>query len=174
MKRLRRHATYSNVAASLALFLALTTGGAYAASQLGKNSVGKKQLRKEAVTSRAIKNDGIAIRDLRARTRERLGTTEHAHVNSDATLTIPSSGQLRNFGTAKSARLEGPNEYVITFKRDISTCTHTATVAIGESPQEPINGTASIVGRGGPTVTVATYDAAGNPAPAGFNLIVAC
>src|SRR6201999_1110219 len=53
MGLLRRHLTYANVAASLALFLALG-GAAYAATQLPKNSVGTNQLRKEAVTAAKI------------------------------------------------------------------------------------------------------------------------
>jgi Collagen triple helix repeat (20 copies) len=50
---LRRHLTYANVAATLALFLALG-GAAYAATQLPRNSVGTAQLRKEAVTAAKI------------------------------------------------------------------------------------------------------------------------
>src|SRR6201989_3175644 len=53
MGLLRRHLTYANVAASLALFLALG-GAAYAAPQLPKNSVGTNQIRKEAVTAAKI------------------------------------------------------------------------------------------------------------------------
>jgi hypothetical protein len=50
---LRRHLTYANVAATLALFLALG-GGAYAATQLPRNSVDTAQLKKEAVTAGKI------------------------------------------------------------------------------------------------------------------------
>jgi hypothetical protein len=50
---LRRHLTYSNVAATLALFLALG-GGAYAATQLPARSVGTGQLKGEAVTAGKI------------------------------------------------------------------------------------------------------------------------
>ncbi len=53
MNFLRRHLTYANVAATLALFLALG-GAAYAATQLPKNSVGTKQLKKGAVTAAKI------------------------------------------------------------------------------------------------------------------------
>ncbi|HSS37862.1 MAG TPA: hypothetical protein VLT58_03740 [Polyangia bacterium] len=49
----RRHLTYANVAATLALFLALG-GAAYAATQLPKNSVGTKQLKAGAVTAAKI------------------------------------------------------------------------------------------------------------------------
>ena len=51
MKRLRSKLTYANVVASLALFIALAGGTAFAASQmLPKNSVGPKQIKKGAIT----------------------------------------------------------------------------------------------------------------------------
>lgn len=49
MPRLRKHVTYANVIATLALFVALG-GASYAATQLPANSVGTKQIKKEAVT----------------------------------------------------------------------------------------------------------------------------
>ncbi|HET9593151.1 MAG TPA: hypothetical protein VFP17_09570 [Solirubrobacterales bacterium] len=49
MMGFRTKLSYANVIATLALFLALG-GGAYAATQLPKNSVGSKQLKKGAVT----------------------------------------------------------------------------------------------------------------------------
>jgi len=55
---LRERITYANVVATLALFLALC-GGAVAASQLAKNSVGPKQLKKSSVTSVKIKKNAV-------------------------------------------------------------------------------------------------------------------
>jgi hypothetical protein len=49
MKHLRRHLTFANVVACLALFIALG-GVGYAALKLPKESVGAEQLRREAVT----------------------------------------------------------------------------------------------------------------------------
>lgn len=53
MDFLRRHLTYANVAATLALFLGLG-GAAYAATQLPRNSVGTAQLKPQAVTAGKI------------------------------------------------------------------------------------------------------------------------
>jgi hypothetical protein len=53
MGLVRRHLSYANVVASLALFLALG-GAAFAATQLPRNSVGTGQLKPEAVTSGKI------------------------------------------------------------------------------------------------------------------------
>jgi hypothetical protein len=50
LKRLRGHLTYANVMATIAVFLVLAGGTAFAATQLGKESVGTNQLKKEAVT----------------------------------------------------------------------------------------------------------------------------
>jgi Collagen triple helix repeat (20 copies) len=58
MKLLRDKLTYANVMATLAVFLVLG-GGAYAAVQLPKNSVGTEQIRKGAVSGAKIKSDAI-------------------------------------------------------------------------------------------------------------------
>jgi hypothetical protein len=50
MNRIRGKLTYSNIVATLALFLALAGGTAFAASQFGKESIGTRALKKEAVT----------------------------------------------------------------------------------------------------------------------------
>lgn len=59
MKRLRGKLTYSNVISTLCLVLLLGGGTAWAATRLPRNSVGTKQIKKEAVTpaklSRAAK-----------------------------------------------------------------------------------------------------------------------
>ena len=56
--KLRPHLTYSNILASVAIFLALT-GGAYALS-VPAHSVGAKQLKKNAATAAKIKNGAVA------------------------------------------------------------------------------------------------------------------
>jgi hypothetical protein len=62
---MRRHLTYANVVASMALFFALA-GGSYAAGTklLAKDSVGLTQLRKNAVTGRAIKDNAVKGADV--------------------------------------------------------------------------------------------------------------
>ena len=58
VRGIRRHATYGNVTATLALFIALG-GGAYAAAALPANSVGPRQLKTNAVTTSKIKNNAV-------------------------------------------------------------------------------------------------------------------
>lgn len=50
MHRIRRKLTYSNVVSTLCLVLLLGGGSAYAASQFGRETIGTRALKKEAVT----------------------------------------------------------------------------------------------------------------------------
>ena len=65
MPTLRSGLTYANVMATVAVFLALV-GGAYAAFKLPKNSVGAKQLKKDAVRSAKVKNGSLLANDFKA------------------------------------------------------------------------------------------------------------
>lgn len=64
LRKLRLHLTYANVASSLALFIALG-GVSYAAVTLPNNSVGSKQLRKNAVTATKVKNGSLGLGDFK-------------------------------------------------------------------------------------------------------------
>jgi hypothetical protein len=55
MKSVRKRLTYANVMSSIAVFLVVAGGTAFAASQLGKESVGTRELAKEAVSLAKIK-----------------------------------------------------------------------------------------------------------------------
>lgn len=161
MKRLRRHATYANIVASLALCVAVGTGGAYAATQLSKNSVG----------SRALKNRSVKIEDLGKGVRQRLVDVERANVANDGTLT--SGTAVR----ATSGAPTSPGSYTVTFDHRVARCTYSATPAAvpsanGDSFQ--IAAGARLTGQGGRQVKVTTYDTAGNPMPSGFHLTVIC
>src|SRR3954451_14771948 len=71
LARLRARLTYANITATLALFLALG-GTSYAALKLPRNSVGSKQIRSGAVTSRAVHDRSIRLRDVSVATRKSL------------------------------------------------------------------------------------------------------
>jgi len=66
MRRLRRHLSYANVTATLALLLALGLGSAYAAGQLAPKSVGARQLRPGAVTADKIRKHAVTAPKLEA------------------------------------------------------------------------------------------------------------
>lgn len=59
MKKIGGRLTYANVVATLALFLAIGGAGAFAATQLARNSVGSRQLKANAVTATKIKDGAV-------------------------------------------------------------------------------------------------------------------
>jgi hypothetical protein len=61
----RRHLTFANVIAMVALFVALG-GTGYAALKLPKNSVGARQIKKNAVTAVKVKNGSLLKVDFKA------------------------------------------------------------------------------------------------------------
>lgn len=72
MQRIRRSLSYSNVTATVALFLALSGGVALAATTLGKNAVKSKNIAANAVTARnlarnAVRNKSIAKKAVKAK-----------------------------------------------------------------------------------------------------------
>lgn len=91
--------TYSNVTASLALALSLGGGTAVAAQQLGRDSVGERELRAGAVRSAEIKNASVRLRDLASEARP----PSNARLRTLVTDTMTSSDVL----TALSGAVKG-------------------------------------------------------------------
>jgi hypothetical protein len=59
----RPQLSYANVMVTLLAFVVLCGGGAYAAGQLGRGSVGTPQLKKNAVTSAKVKDHALKAKD---------------------------------------------------------------------------------------------------------------
>src|SRR5882757_18905 len=87
VKHFSNKLTYSNVVATLALFLVIAGGSAFAASKLGKNSVGTKQLKNNAVSTAKIKKEAVTGPKIKLST---LGT-------------VPSATNATHAATADSA-----------------------------------------------------------------------
>jgi hypothetical protein len=71
MRSLRSKLTYANVMSSIAVFLVLG-GASYAAATLPRNSVGSKQLRRNAVTHSKLTNGSVGRNELRSSVRRQL------------------------------------------------------------------------------------------------------
>lgn len=56
---MRRHLTFANIAASIALLIATAGGAAFAATKLPKNSVKSKQIAPGAVKTSDLRNDAV-------------------------------------------------------------------------------------------------------------------
>lgn len=63
MKRLRGKLTYANVMVTILAFVVLCGGAAVAAVELGRNTVGTKQLKRGAVTSAKVKDRSLLPKD---------------------------------------------------------------------------------------------------------------
>ena len=189
---MKRHVTYANVVATLALFVALG-GSSYAAATLARDSVGPKQvraraigpseLRRDSVSARAVRNGSLSLRELSPAARGQLrglqgppgqqgptgpaGTPYFANVDAGA-------GQLTGNATGASWR-GGDNPYRVSFGRSLDGCVATATVANAAPEGEPDTGGAyATVGRQGDEVVVRTYAANGERKPFPFNVLMTC
>jgi hypothetical protein len=66
VKQLRRPFTYANVVATLALFLAISGGAVYAATNLGRNAVKSTNIAAKAVKSRNLASNAVKAKNLAA------------------------------------------------------------------------------------------------------------
>jgi hypothetical protein len=181
VKLIRAHATYANVMASIAVFVAIG-GTSYAAITLPPDSVGQKQLKSRSVGSTEIKNRTIRLQDLARKTRDSLtgprgpagpvGPAGAAAVELRAS--INSAGGFVA-GNATSSDSPGVGKHVIGFSRGLAGCTPIASLARnpGGLVVDPGPGFVT-VGIEGDAVAVHTYRADGTPSYLPFNVIVAC
>lgn len=107
MKQIRAHLTYANVMSTLAVFLVLAGGMAFAASELGKNSVGTRELKPKAVKTgilapEAAKTGKIAKKAI-VTNRLRNNAVTGAKVNEATLGQVPSAAQADTASSAKNA-----------------------------------------------------------------------
>lgn len=119
LARIRAGLSYANVMATIAVFVALG-GGAYAAMTLPKNSVGRKQLKPNAVVSSKVKNRSLLARDFK---RGQLPRGPRGAPATSLWAVVGVDGLVLG-GTALDAT-ENPhlkNVYAVRFDRDVSRC----------------------------------------------------
>ena len=195
MSKLRSRLSYANVTATLALFLALG-GTSYAVVLLPRDSVGRAQIRSRAVgsaelggnavSSRAIRDRAILLRDISPSARAALqgavgatgpigpkgdpgppGIAFHAAVNS-------AGGLVRGNATA-GGNAPGDGVFTVEWAQDVSGCQSVATLArvTGGAVEDPPAGRINVrpAGRG---VEVRTYGSDGASTDLPFNVVVVC
>lgn len=99
LRHVRGRLTYANVAATLALFIALG-GTGYAAVAIPANSVGTSQLKNHAVTAQKVANHTLTGQQINL---SKLGTVPSA----DTARTATNAKTATNAGTAANARALG-------------------------------------------------------------------
>jgi hypothetical protein len=98
MRQVRPKLTYANVMSTIAVFLVVSGGVAYAASHLGKNTVGPKQLKKNSVTTAKVKKEAITA------VKVKKGALTGAQINASTLGTVPQAQ------SAQTANALGPSE----------------------------------------------------------------
>ncbi|MGH2970321.1 MAG: hypothetical protein ACRDK0_14860, partial [Solirubrobacteraceae bacterium] len=159
MQGLKAHASYANVMATIAVFVALG-GTSYAVTALPRNSVGAKQirtgavgkseLRNSAVRSKHINNRSVGLRDIAFAARRSLrgqkgapGTQGPAGPpGAPLTAAVDSGGGVsRSIGGAVGTH-EISGIYQVSFNRDLQGCFAVASLSRvpGGSTTDPPNG----------------------------------
>ena len=106
MDRFRKRLTYANLMSSIAVFLVLGGATAFAASHLGKNSVGSKQLKKNAVTAAKIKKNAVTGAKIGANAvtgdKVKDGSVTGADINLGTLGTVPSAASAASAASANT------------------------------------------------------------------------
>ena len=189
MRGIRERLSYANVMATLAVFIALG-GTSYAltlprnsvgSEQLKSRSVGNSELKRNAVTSAKVKGRSLRLSDLspsaRAALRGQTGPTGPAGPSGVSLFEAVNAGGGLVRGNASSSAPNGPNGSVIGFRRSVSTCVATATLASvpGVEPSTPPpTGHVTVAHTGDGRVLVRTWASNGAATPLPFHLVVAC
>ncbi len=182
--------SYANVVATLALFLAIG-GGAYAATQLKRNSVGTHQLKRNAVTGPKIKNSTITEAKLKdgsvSGVKIAPGSLTGADFNLNSLGTVPSAASATSAASASSASVVNgqtpnkvfqtllPGESNVTIARiagfTITASCESSNIAVTLSSPGQAGSVLSAVGSGLPTGPIFSYEAetAGHPAVTRLN-----
>lgn len=105
-KRLVDRLSYANVVSTLCLFLILGMGGAYAAKELAKNSVGSKQIKDGAVKGVDVKDNSLNGTDI---DEPSLGKVPSA-TNADSATSATNADKLDNKDSA-DFQLKGSDPY---------------------------------------------------------------
>ena len=105
MKAIRKRLTYANVMSSIAVFLVLGGGAAFAAKQLGKKSVGTPQLKANAVTTAKIKKNAVTKKKIAKNSidnsKVKDGSLTGAKINASTLGTVPNSTATEELRTSK-------------------------------------------------------------------------
>ena len=175
MRSLRSHLTYANVVATLALFVALSTGGAWAAKQLlvtGKTvkngSLTGKDVKKRSLTGAQIKPESLTGRQIAEAKLGKVPSAGTADTAANAATLggVPLSGLLRSDRILRgSASLSTADTAII---KDARTGLEARTGPVGSGKLRLVNTTQdTLVLRGIGYYTSASLVALDTPIPPG-------
>jgi hypothetical protein len=187
---LLRRLTYSNVLATIAIFIALG-GTSYAVLELPRNSVGSRQIKRGAVRASDIRANAVRSHQVKARSLRAsdLSRTARRSLSGQRGLAGPpgppgaaaakffaavaaSGAPLRGNATTYDHTSVGSGSYTIGFAQGVSSCVYSATLGTADGTTAPAG--RIVVRDDSGRVGIQTYDVGGGPADLPFHLIVAC
>jgi hypothetical protein len=98
LQSILKRLTYANVMSTIAVFLVVGGGAAFAANKLAKNSVGTKQLKNNAVTAAKVKANAITGAKVKN------GSLTGSDINLGTLGTVPNATSAKTAVTADSAK----------------------------------------------------------------------
>ena len=106
MKQIRKHITFANVMSSIAVFLVLGGGAAYAAKKIGSNeikgnSITTGKIKKEAVSASKIKKNAVTTAKIAN------GAVTGAKLNLGSVGTVPNAAHANTADNANNANTVG-------------------------------------------------------------------
>ena len=149
---MRPKLNYANVMSTLCFFL-LLGGGAYAAGHLGKNSVGSKQLKKNAVTSPKVKDHSLLASDFGEGQlpegkqgpegeRGQAATKLFAFINDGINPPNETAKIVYGNGVTSVTDPSGDGSYTVTFDQSLTKCVVYAQPGAAEGGGTAFNGDA--------------------------------
>ncbi|HXB15842.1 MAG TPA: hypothetical protein VNV44_08870 [Solirubrobacteraceae bacterium] len=186
MKLVRGKLTYANVVSTLCLFLLVCGGSAYAAVQLGRNSVGTKQIKNGSITPAKLSRAAKTFLKGATGPRGQAGPTGATGANGSAGqagaagapatrlwAVVSASGELLRGSGATTVEHVSGSKYLVLFNADVSSCSYQVTVGAKGAPPVGYAGVAAFE-TDADGVFVVTYNEAGKETPMPFELAVFC
>jgi hypothetical protein len=170
--RVRGRLSYANVAATLALFLALAGGTAIAAGQitardLAPDSVGGSELKKDAAKGKNIKESTLGAVPSAGKANNLLWAVVQ-NPSGPANVNVIRAGQ------DATGVLETGNTVEVEFSRDITNCVWIASRGTPGTSNEPAGFVQTALGSTPTRVEVRTRNVNGDLVEGDFHIIVVC
>ena len=172
MKGFRERLSYANVAATLALFLALGGGAAIAANQItardiAKDAVGGSELKRDAAKGKHVKESTLGPVPTAGKANNVLWAVVQ-NPAGQANVNVIRAGQT-NTGV-----LETGNRVEVEFSRDVSSCVWIASRGTPGTGNEPAGFVQTALGTTPTRVEVRARNTGGDIVEGDFHLVVIC
>jgi hypothetical protein len=137
MTAIRKHLSYANAMATLAVFVSLG-GGAYAALQIPPHSVGAVQLKRNAVTGAKVRNSSLTGADIRRGSLSGDDIKRHSLTGDDIKPGSLNASQLPRIGLAGLLGASGTAVNSVAIALEAGECSRYVFTANGAQPGDAV------------------------------------